>query len=207
MKEYKKDYRKAGVRWGTIFGIMIVVFMLVTRMIPTPVLEHDDKSWHIVWRGSLAQAAEGTPTGGGFLEFFMLNHSATPATAYDDNVSGNFETWATANSGGYVNADAFNMHIAHSTAFDLVCRVRFNKTHCWNAGGGYFDGSRTRVNVTTSGGGITIADSTGTNVESANNSGYTYIWINVYWNNAGAGYQLNAGGNCTVAEFSIEAEY
>ena len=71
-----KEYmvKKAGVRWGVVFGVFVVCFLLGTKMIPSPVLKQDDdRVWHVVWEGSLAEATEANPGAGasGFLEVFL----------------------------------------------------------------------------------------------------------------------------------------
>lgn len=208
--ESKKDKsKKKATIYGSLAVVAIVVFAAWTIMfhIPKPVIEPTDEgTWHVIWRGSLADAAENDPGAGasGFLEIFYVNHTASPATAYDENTSTTIEGWCTAANLGYATADEYNIEISHSVTFDIVVRVRFNKTHCWN--GTDFIGSRTRVNFTASGD-LTIADETGTNVETDNSSAKSYIWINVYWDNSGSGYSINADETFDNDEISIEAKY
>lgn len=205
-KDKKLRYKKAGISWGAVASIVIVTLVIIATA-PKPELKvNDDGEYHVIWSGNLVSAAENNPGSGasGFLEFFIINHSAAPASAYDENDSATLEGWCTAANLGYASADSFNIEAAHSTTFDIVVRVRFNKTHCWD--GAQFIGTRTRVNITCSGD-LVISDVTGTNVESYNNSGQDYIWINVYWNNGGAGYSINADETFDVTEISIEAKY
>jgi hypothetical protein len=207
----KEYFKKRGVHLAVICGVFCVSFMIAAQMY-TPTLKYEP-TWHIVWEGSLAEAAEGNPGAGasGFLEIFFINHSAAPATAYDDNTSGTYETWANANLGSgvgnaWANADAFNLQIKHSVAMDVVVRARWNRTNAFN--GTMFRGADCRINITASGGGITISGATsGTNVVSKNTSTNDFIWINVYWNNAAAGYVLSKGGTCTISMISIQAKY
>ena len=208
MEEKKKGYKKAGVSLGTVAGVAIVATLLILTG-PTPRIVNEDGVWQVVWEGNLASAAENDPGAGasGFLQIFFINHTAAPATAYDENTSATLETWCTANMPGktpYASADEFNVEIDHSTTFDILVRVRFNQTHAHN--GTAFVDSDTRVNITCSGD-LSIADATGTNVVSHNTSGGTFIWINVYWNNGGAGYSINKDETFDVDEISIEAKF
>lgn len=209
--------KRKGSRLGFIVFVGIVTFILYTSVISNVKVREKDGTWQVVWEGSLAEAVEADPGAGasGFLEIFFLNHTATPTTAYDDNVSSHFETWCNASLDvdgagagyyAYANADEFNLQLKHSVLMDVVVRVRYNKTHAWN--GTAFVGADCRVNITASGGGITIlASASGTNVISYNNSGGTYIYINVVFNNGGAGYTLAKGGTCTISQVSIQAKY
>lgn len=214
----KESFKKAGVRWGTIFGIFFVVLLLSTQMIPTPQLK-PEPSWHIVWEGSLAEATEATLTAGAsqFLEIFFINHSVIPWDAYDNNLSYIYETWCNASldadgaagttNHAYAIADNFNLTVKWGTTFDVVCRVRFNKTHAWD--GAKFLNSSCRVNITMAGGGVTILGTTsGNNIETRNDTSDDFIWINVYWDGvAHAGYTLNKNGISLVSQISIQAKY
>jgi len=205
-KEKKINGKKAGVRTGLIAGI-IIVSLIIAFNVPKPVIEIEDSgTWHVVWEGSLAQAAENNPGAGasGFLEFFCPNHTATPATAYDENSSAEIESWCVANMPGktpYASADNFRIELDHSVSHDWVVRARFNKTHCWD--GAKFIDTRCRINLTVSGDN-TLADVTGTLVVTRNNTGEDYLWVNVYW---ATGYTINADGGDSYDEISIEAKY
>ena len=203
MKQNKSSSsKKAGVRWGTLFAVVAVGLMLGTQMIPHPILKNQP-SWHLVWEGNLAQATEASLYGltSGFLEIYFVNHTVTPTTAYNHNTSSDFETWADANlepagvaTHAYANADNFCLQLKYGVAFDIVIRVRYNKTNAWD-GAKFIDGN-TRVNITCSGF-AAMADIVGTNVVSYNNTGGTWIYINVFWQDAdggtGTGFNLLKG--------------
>lgn len=210
----KESYKRKWASLATIIGVITVSLLLYTSVFQNvKVVQEKDESWHVVWEGSLAEATEATPTAGatGFLEIFFVNHTATPTTAYDTNTSSQFETWANANLGtgvgnAWANADSFNLQLKHSVLMDVVVRCRWNRTHAWN--GTMFRDADCRINITASGGGITIlGTASGTNVVSYNNTGGTYIYINVVFTNGGSGYNLNKGGTCTISQISIQAKY
>jgi hypothetical protein len=211
MKEERKIKVKAGIRPGLVIGL-IVVSLFVMYSMPHPYIEpgNEEGTWQIIWKGSLAEAAENDPGAGasGFLEIFFINHTATPNTAYTQNTSTTLESWCVANMPGktpYASADSFNVELDHTTTFDILVKVRYNKTEGpWNST--IWNNASWRVNITLTGS-ITITDATGTNVELVNDSAKAFYWGNVYWNNAGAGYALPADGTATVTEISIEAKY
>jgi len=212
----KEILKKRGVHWGILFGVMAVTFLLSTQMIPTPRLEQEP-TWHVLWEGSLAEATEADPGAGasGFLEIFFVNHSAIPWDAYDTNTSSSMEGWcntsldadgaAGTTNHAYSAADNFNLTVQWGETMDIVIRARWNRTHAYD-GSKFINGS-CRINLTTTGGGIVIAGTTGDNIETSNETDHTYIWINVYWDNAGAGYTLNKNGVCMIQTISIQAKY
>ena len=180
-----KNRKKAGISLATVFAVATAI-MLIIMTAPRPVFDED---FNIVWIGNLA-SAEGDPGAGasGFLEIFYINHSATPATAYDENSSATLEGWC-AGGYGYATLDDFNLNIDYTLTFDIVVRVRWNKTHAWNATA--FIDADCRVKITHEGlNGNPIANVTGTLVVTHNVSTDDYIWANIYWNNAGAGYTI-----------------
>lgn len=213
----KENLKKGGVRWAVVAGVFIVSFLLYTSVFMNTQIK-TEPSWHVLWEGSLAEATEANPGAGasGFLEIYFINHSNTGTTAYDNNVSSGYEGWCNTSldadgAAGTVNhayaaVDNFNLTVKALTAMDVVVRARWNRTHAWD--GSKFIGSNCRINLTMSGGGITISGLTsGTNCISNNETDHTYIWINVYWNNTNAGYQLNPNQISQVTQISIQAKY
>lgn len=205
----KTNRKKAGKSLSMVFAVTVTLLLIVFSM-PQPVLVEDEGTYRVIWKGNLASAAEGNPGSGasGFLEIFYVNHSGAPAGAYEENTSATIEGWCTAGY-GYASADNFLLQISSAVTFDIVVRVRFNKTHAWETD--KFIDTDCRVNITHTGlDGNAISDVTGTNVITHNDSSDEYIWINVYWDNSGSGYTIAAGGTwdsnqCT--EISIEAKY
>ena len=206
----KINRKKAGKSLSMVFAVTIALLLLIFSM-PQPVLVENEGSWNVVWRGNLAEAAEGNPGSGasGFLEIFYVNHSADEAAdSYEENTSATIEGWCTAGY-GYASADNFLLEISSAVTFDIVVRVRFNKTHAYETD--HFVDTDCRVNITHTGlDGTALSDITGTNVITHNDSADEYIWMNVFWNNTASGHSIAAGGlaadnQCT--EISIEAKY
>lgn len=192
-KEKVKKIKNAGVHWGIMFCVILVVFMLGTRMMPTPVLEQDDEGdWHIVCRVIDSATAEANPGTGasGWLATFQLNYTgSTPSTALTDNASGGYDAWG--NVSGYVDSDNNDTDLPSEAGNYYVVRCRFNDTV--KSGGNFMD-DRCRVKLTVSGD-ETISDVAGTRVVSQNSSSDTYIWINFYWDDAGDGYRITDDGS------------
>ena len=168
--------------------------------------EHKEQ-WHTVKVFDLTALAEADPGSGasGFLCIFGLNYTGcTPAT----DLAANHTAWsaALANVSWTADADAFSEDCAHSVGWYFVVRVKWNKTHCYDTGDSQFVGTRTRVNITVSGD-ETISGTSGTLVESYNDSGGDYLYANYYWDDGDNGYRVTPDGSITVSEIKLEAKY
>jgi len=206
-----------GKRLGLMIGIFLVTFALATRMIPTPVITQDDgKTWQIIWEGTIVMAAEADlgSTASGVLGIYFINYTGSPGADYSRNNTGDeFETWCTLNMPGktpFANADNFRLEVDHSTSFNILVRARLNKTHTWNGTAFIANDTRCEINVNSSnwavGSDITNATD-GIVVESYNNTGAEHIWINYYWEAAGAGYQVAKNGVVTIARIYLSANF
>jgi len=191
-KNNKHFEKKAGISLGTVFALIIAMLLLYSTM-PTPVIvpTDDGKSWHIIFEGNLAQAAEANPGAGvgGILEVFFVNKSVNPATDYARNDSSIFETWATAADLGYASADDFNLEIAHSVDFTIVIRVRGNETMANDAGGDFVD-TYLRVNITSADLNINALTAM-TPLVTYNDTAKDFIWMNFYLEQDASAADLN----------------
>jgi hypothetical protein len=196
--------KKAGFRAGLV--ITLVIGMLFTIQNVSIQQDKDTRSWHIVWEGNMAQAAEANPGAGagGILEIYFYPHAADPATTYTENTTATIEAACTAAGLGYASADNFNTELAHSVAFDVVVRVRGNKTQCWRLTK-FFD-SDLKVEWTSAD--LSIgADTAMTGVISYNNTGQDYLWMNFYDNNGHAGFTLAKDGTAQITSIKLSAYF
>jgi len=208
MEKEKPKYKQ--VRYGIV--VALVIGMMVSYMtLPHPVLEQDEdtKSWHIVWQGSLAQAAEADPgnESSWILSIYLHPHQ-TDIGGYLENSSSNLETNCTDAGLGYANADDTEVDIAHSTSFDIVVRVRGEADHC-KVGGVWFD---TNLRVTVDGTNLGGTDEVltldaGEAKTTANNSDYTFLYMNFFHTKAGAGFTISQDQTIEVGEIFFEAYY
>jgi len=217
MKEERKKqnkFVKAGVTVGVLCGIVFIVALLIVSNISHVVQPQVEKErvWQRVYVWT--PLGEGSPTGSGFLEIFFINHSAAPATCYDENTSATLESWCVANMPGktpYATADDFNVELASEVSFDIVIRVRFNLTHVGD--GADFIDTRADCQITTSctswADGENDANTSATGyVVSGNNTAWGYIYINFYWNaDDNNGYQISDDAVLTISEIYIEAKF
>lgn len=215
MKKEEKNIMNAGTRLGLLFGVILVTMIIIGINISDVAIVTEEQRWQEVYIWNPV-GSEGNPGAGasGFLEIFFINHTASPTVAYLENTSSTLESWCTSNMAGktpYANADNFNVELASEVSFDIVVRVRFNKTHAWETN--KFIGSDTDCQITTSctgwADGENDANTSATHrVESRNNTGEDYIWINFVWNaDDNNGYQLADDGVLTISEIYIEAKF
>jgi len=210
MKKEENKIRKAGYKVGLVLGIFFMLVWASVGPYPHVVPTDDGKSWHVIWKGSLAQAAEATPAAGasGILEIFIINHTADHFYA-EENTSATLEGHCTANGLGFVNADNQELDIAHTTDFDIVVRVRGNATNC-QRGAAWFD---TDLNVT-----LTYSDGSESDAQpdgrttfpnaAFNTSSYTYLYVNFYWDDSGgSGYSISKGATSEIESIEFAAYY
>jgi len=223
MQSKVKSIFKAG-KLPFVIGLIIIGAVAGMMYLPSV---HDSiyqqpkitTAWHLIDVLN-PLAAEGNPGAGasGFIEIYFVNHTVTPNTAYAHNTSSDFETWANANvaASGYnawANADNFLCQLKYGVLFDIVVRVRWNKTHAWD--GAKFIGANVRVNITLTGFGTAgMTDIVGTGIVSYNNTGAWAIWENWYWQDAdggtGVGFSILKGSPWTankITEIKIWAKY
>ena len=197
MKNKIDEKRKAGIKWGLVSGI--IIFCLVAyATFPRPILQEDDEgTWHVIWEGNLAMAAENNPGAGvsGWLSTFCLDYAETPETCLQSNASGGqYDTWG--NVSGYVSTDDTDTDLASEDPFYFVVRCIFNDTV---KDGGTWNFSRMRVRLNTTGD-ETVSlvyeyDNSTSDGDAVVSSYITeYIWINFWWDDGVDGYRITDDG-------------
>ena len=208
MKEKNPKYKK--VRYGIV--VALVIGMMVSYMtLPHPVLEQDEdtKSWHIVWQGSLAQAAEADPgnESSWILGIYLHPHQADIG-GYLENSSSNLETNCTDAGLGYATADDTEVDIAHSTSFDIVVRVRGESDHCKVGADWYDTNLRVTVDATNLGGSNEVLTlDAGEAKTTENNTNWPFLYMNFFHDNGGSGFTISQDQTIEVDTIFFEAYY
>lgn len=166
-----------------------------------------EEKWVTVAAFDLRSLGEATPSGveSLFLATWGLNYTGcTPAT----DLAANHTSWSAAldNVSWYADADGFSEDCPSGEGWYFVVRVRWNRTHAYDDENNQWIGTNTRVNITTSGD-ETIAGTSGTLVESYNDSTQDFMWCNYYWDDSDNGYRVTADGSITISEIKLEAKY
>lgn len=212
----KKENIKKVSMWSAIVCSTVILIFVSSQLTPMIVNEPEEE---LVWQKVARWPAlgEATPGAGvsGFLEIFLVNHTAAGGTKgiYMSNSSATIEGWAKANMPGhtpYAATDAFSVDIASEIQFDVLVRGQFNKTHCWD--GTKFRDDRVRINITFSCtqwlDGENAADDNGTIVVTGNNTAWGCLYVNAYFNaNDFAGYKIADDATLTITEISLEAKF
>ena len=210
MKEKKeKNSRKAGFRSMAFVSILVIGIMVSYMTLPTPVLEQDTEtgSWHIVWEGNLAQAAEADPGAGasGFLSVYFHPHQADSMTNYMENSSSNLETNCTDADLGFANADATEVDLVHSTGFDVLFRVKGNATNC-KVGAVWYD---TNLKIQWTCAGLSVGADTELTVSAgeakttANTSAFGCLYMNFFDTNSGAGFTITQDQTIEITSIKL----
>ena len=160
-----------------------------------------EKKWHTIPLGELLEMGS---TEGGFLACFIYAHQAVPATAYAvnlSNTSGQCMAY-----GDYSNSSGMTGYVNHSTAFDIVIKVKANTSMAQNTTTAWWNISRLACYITA--GNISVgpnAAMTCVNITAAHTP--VYNWYNFYLNNGGAGYTITAGQQVNISLFYFQAYY
>ena len=206
MKEEKQKIirKKAGI----IIGLILLVTVTFSSAVIREQVNPETGIGNLVLDMN-SVSAEYSPGAGviesGWLEIYIYPHDADPGTTYAENTSATLETASLI----YADTDAFSESLVSETSLDIVVRGRWNKTHAYNFD--QFEDTRCRIKITVTcddwAVGANINDIEGTLVVSQNISTNDFIWCNVYWNNADAGYQIKDDATLTISEISIEGEF
>ena len=204
MLENKRSFslKAGGILSGFVVGVVIGIVLFAG--IGDPIINDNDfRSWELVaeWTPVSPVYAEADPGAGnsGILEIFYVNHSAGNDYA-SENTSATLETWCDTSGLGYCNADDSDTELAYDTAFDIVVRVRCNddakRDSTW------WD---TDVRVRMTSADLSIAgDTEMTRSITANNSDYTFLYLNFYLDGGGSGYTLTKGESNEITSIKFE---
>lgn len=203
---YTSTNLNSGIMDGTILDEIIDPLELLKPQ------EEYQKSYKVVWEGDLAAlAAEGDPGAGatGFLSVYFHPHQADNMTSYMENSSSNLETNCTNADLGFANADDTEVDLKHSTEFDVLFRVRGNATNC-KVGAVWFD-SNIKIQWTCAdlsvGADTELLVSTSDGRWTANNTDYTYLYLNYWDDNAGAGFTITQDQTIEITSIKLLAYY
>lgn len=197
-KEIKKKYGKTLVG-GTMFTLIAVAF--VTGLMINASIFNTVETQPVLKPGWNTVAADGDPGAGasGMLEIFIYPHDADPAVTYASNLS-SASAYASRNTwNGTLTGD-----VPYDTAFDIVIKVRFNTTHAYNSTSSAWEIALVRANITCAD--LSIGALTAMSKAQITTTA-TYMWVNFYMNNGGAGYTRTHGVNTNVTSLVIQAYY
>lgn len=176
---------------GAVTAMMLLYpIQEVTVMPPKP------RTWQAVGDANPGSGASGV------LVVYVYPHQSDPST-YDSNIS-----TATAyewNDG--LNA-SLGTDVPYDTAFDIVVKVRYNKTHAWNTTGHLWELGWIMGNMTCSD--LSIGADELMN-ESNITASDTFIWIHYYLQDTGGGggggFTITHGQNVNCTDFKMQAWY
>jgi len=199
MKKYK-DFKKAGVVSASIIGL-IVCILFFTNMNPIVdvgeierIESREMKYKQIV----LPFLGENNPGAGasGVLEVYV-NATNTSTSPYDVNLSGCYATGETNNS--HIGSD-----VPYDTAFDVILKVRWNKTHAYDS---TWNLSLVRAYANSTVLGITSIQMEEVQIATSANYVYVAYYLQDADGGAGTGFTIASGVNVTAFTVVFESYY
>ena len=207
----KKRVKKASLNLGLISLLVIGTLFIFSAQLYTLRVEVDEKGYHVIWEGTLAEAAEADPGSGasGFLSVYFHPHQATPHASYMENSSSNLESNCTTNGLGFANADDQEVDLAHSTTFDVVFLVRGNATHC-KVGGTFYD-TNLKIQWTCAdlsvGADTELTHLAGEGNAVSNNTDYEFLRMTFWDDNSGSGFTISQDQTVEITSIKLLAYY
>ena len=180
-----------------VIGAVSALMLLSTSDIPQIISSYGARGWN-----TIASAQEGGGTvgaaAGGVLQVYIWKHTGTPAAVYNTNLSNaSADCYAKANN---LNA-AMSGNVPYATTFDIVYKIRVNVTEAYNTTGSTWMTAWVRSNITCANLGIG-ADTAMVGI-SITTTG-TWMWMNFYINNGGAGYTITHGQQVNITSYKLQ---
>jgi len=205
----KTTYKEYAVKGSAITLLtigLIVGMLIISNSSPVPMeIVEQVRQWH---KDILVPISEADPGAGnsGVLGVWIYAHQADPGTAYATNLS---ESGAAVYAFGDVNNSHIGSIVPYNTAFDIVVKVRWNRTHAFNDTNNVWEHDWVRGNITCAAFTLSDAGMDEQNITDAYGAtgDLLYIWMNYYSNNGGAGVTISRGQNVTSCAFTFDAFY
>jgi len=154
------------------------------------------REWHADVIGDNAPGAGAS----GWLMFYVYPHQATGETTYASNLTA---------SNAYEYTDVNDSHagdnVPYGTAFDLVIKVRWNRTHSWASNNGSYVLEWVEGWCNCSDLSISSTEMSEMNISGTTNN--NFIWVHYYLNNSNAGYTITRNQNVSPISFNFNAYY
>jgi len=168
-------------------------------------------SWKVVHEIdliSLGAEAEPGENISGFTSVYFHPHQADIG-GYMENSSSNLETNCTDANLGFANADDTEVDLVHSTAFDVVIRVKGNATNC-KVGSVWYD---TNLKVQWTCAGLSVGADTELTLDAgeakttANTSTDSCLFMNFFDTNSGAGFTISQDQTIEITSIKFLAYF
>lgn len=192
---------KAGVRVGVVAGL-IVGIMLLSLVIPVPEVNWETGEIHFrMWHPNVLGDNDPGAGASGVLRVYVVEHGHYTYTSNITQSDAEVYEW------GDLNNSHLGSNVPYSTAFDIVVKVRWNRTHAWNTT--VYELGWVRGNITCSA--FTLSDDAMDEYNITGCGTPTYIWVHYVWDGTtgggGSGEQISRGQNVTSCSFTFDAYY
>jgi len=189
-------FRKASVVTGMVLGIaMLMVFVSVDNSIMNN-SEFVEKRvmYRQVFLPWLGDADPGSGASGVLAVYVNATNITVGSTEYNTNLTTGFAT-------GTVNNSHIGSNVPFATAFDVVVKVRWNKTHAYDSA---WNLSLVRAYANCTVLGVTSIQMNETSIVEATDFVYVHYYLHDADGGAGTGFTIAEGVN--VTSFSVNFE-
>lgn len=141
----------------------------------------------------------------GILSVYFHPHMAVPMNDYFENSSTNLESNCTTAGLGWSGEDDNESDLTHSTTFDVVFRVQGNNSNC-KVGGVFYD---TNLKIQWTCAGLSVGADTeltsgaGEGRYTANDTTYTYLYMNFWDDNGGSGFTISQDQTVEITSIKL----
>lgn len=196
--KHKKSGRKAGILSGIIIGFIVALLFFSSIgnvVMDKPEFVEREIRYRRVFLDWLGEATPGSGASG-VLEVYV-NNTNTSASPYDSNITG-------ALADGDVNNSHIESDVPYGTAFDVVLKVRWNKTHAYDTA---WNLSLVRAYANCTVLGVTSIPMEETEINESTDYVYVHYFLRDNDGGAGSGFTIAEGVNVTGFAVVFESYY
>ena len=179
-----------------IVAVLAVVGLTALAYLPVDILEKDETGYVATWN-VLGDYDPGAGAGG-FLSIVVMELTDGVTINTADNAS-----FATNLS--YIEADAFDVNLPHTTKFGIYVTARFNTTQAYSVGNASWILAWTRCNIT--GANLSLGPIFMNRTEIANDATYMYVRFYSEINSTGEPLMLARDQRLDLTTIQLEAYY
>jgi len=199
MKKKGVSDNKAGVLVGMTVGLICMAVFMYGLSLDTVVVEDEyrEMTWRRISLPFLGDADPGSGASGVLEVYVNATNLTVGSTEYNTNLTTGYET-------GTVNNSHIGSDVPYDTAFDVIVKVRWNKTHAYDTA---WNLSLVRAYANSSDLGVTAIQMNETSIVEATDFVYVHYYLHDADGGVGTGFTIAEGVNVTSFSVNFESYY